>query len=311
MSVAIIGGGVAGLTACLYLARAGISPYHYVGDENQGGLLTKTSIVENYPGFPDGILGYDLIENMEKQCAEYPVKRYESKVLHVDHVGDVFTVHDSHGNAHTHKAIIIATGSTPRRLGLAGEDDLWAHGISSCAVCDGALYKRKKIVVVGGGDTACEEALFLTKFSDVTLIHRRGALRASKIMAQRVLNHPKITILWNHVVVELIDSVTSYDGSKRVLIAVVIEDVNSHERKEMLVDGLFYGLGLVPNSFEFTNLVPMDSDGFIIKLPDSSKTCTPGVFVAGDVADRRYKQAITAAGSGCMAALDALEYLSE
>lgn len=309
MDVAVIGGGVAGLTACLYLARAGVHPHHYVGEEDQGGLLTKTSIVENFPGFPNGIPGYALIENMEEQCGHYPMTTYQTKVIDVRRLEEGFAVHDSDGNETRYTTIIIATGSTPRRLGLEGEDMLWANGISSCAVCDGSLYRDKRIVVVGGGDTACEEALFLTRFSNVTLIHRRDKLRASAIMSKRVLNHPKITVVWNAVIVELIEGVLCNDDvCKPILTGIVVENVITTERKEMLVDGLFYGLGLVPNSKNFTNIVSIDCDGFIIKSPDSSRA-SPGVFVAGDVADRKYKQAITAAGSGCMAALDAIEYL--
>jgi len=299
-NVIIIGGGPAGLTAALYCARAELNPLVFVGFEDRGGLLVKTSIVENFPGFPDGILGFDLIANMEEQLNHYKLTIDESLIVECKLRKNHFVVTNHLGIEYHAHTVILALGSTPNKLGLPDENRLWSHGITSCAVCDGALYKKKTIVVVGGGDTACEEALFLTKFSDVTLIHRRGEFRASKIMQKRILTHPNIKIMYDTVVIKLI-------GDDK-LEKIVCQNVKTNDIFELQVDGLFYGLGLTPNSQCIKGFVDVDEEGYIVKH-DDTKTSVPGVFVAGDIADKRYRQAITAAGSGCAAALDCVKWL--
>lgn len=295
-SVAVIGAGCAGLTAALYLARAELAPIVFAGSlTNKGGLLVKTSIVENYPGFPDGILGYDLINNMERQAVKQGAIIRDTTVISLKRVDGTFHLSDDSGYHLVAKAVIIATGSTPVKLGLPNEEKFWSKGISSCAVCDGALYRKKKIIVVGGGDTAMEEALFLTKFSDVTLIHRRDTFRASKIMLSRVIANDRITIIKNSIIEELL----GHETLERVKIRNLITD----EVTELPVNGLFYGLGLKPNVDLCKDLISLDADGYALK-PE-----IPGLFVAGDVSDKIYKQAIVACGEGCKAALDANNYL--
>ncbi len=302
--VAIIGAGCAGLSAAIYLARANYEPLVFAGDlENKGGLLTKTFMVENYPGYPDGILGFDLIQNMEKQAVKFGAKIIEENVIRIEKSYHGFIISTDTQNYNVF-SIIIASGSTPNKLGIPGEKELWGNGISSCAVCDGALYKDKKIVVVGGGDTACEHALFLTKFSNVTLIHRREELRASKIMQDRVLSDSKINIIYNTEIKSFVTENNKLVGLKLL----------SDKESEIPVDGLFYGLGLKPNNSLFNNpeatiRIEIDNDGYIVKKEHSS-TFIPGIFVAGDICDKRYRQAVVAAGDGCMAALDCIEYLS-
>jgi thioredoxin reductase (NADPH) len=307
-TVCILGAGVAGLTAALYCARANLNPIIFTGDfEYQGGLLMKTSIVENYPGFSNGISGFELMQNMKQQVLNYPCTFIDDIVLNINKQdNNIFIVVDSNSNVYYVCAVIIATGSSPNKLKLQDEELYWSLGISSCAVCDGALYKRKKIMVVGGGDSAMEEALFLTKFSQVTLVHRRDEFRASKVLQQRVLNNPNITIKWNTEIVKLV-------GNGTKLIAVILRDNQTTEETQMCVDGLFYGLGLTPNSntFKCKGLL-FDNDGYILRnVQDEYETSThvPGVFVAGDVADKIYRQAIVAAGDGCKAALDVEKYL--
>lgn len=298
MNVIIVGGGIAGLTACLYAARAELRPHIFVGKYDQGGLLTKTFIVENFPGFPDGILVYDLIVNIEEQCKKYECTFHEESVVSIAREDDGYVIVDTAGNVWKSRSVILAMGSNPRTLELKNEKALWSRGISSCAVCDGALYKGKKIVVVGGGDTACEEALFLTKYSDVILIHRRDELRASSIMKTRVLTHPKIKVLWNTIITELI-------GDDH-LIGIRIR--SGDQETVIDVDGLFYGLGLVPNTGIVKGLVQLTSSGHIVARDthclDENDDVIPGLFVAGDVADTKYQQAITAAASGCMAVMN-------
>ena len=309
--VIIIGAGCAGLGAAIYCARAEMDPIIFAGNyEEKGGLLVKTSVVENYPGFHDGILGYDLVNNMEEQAKKYGATVIDSDVVNVDLSSKPFKIIDTDGNEYFSLSVIIATGSTPNKLGLYGENDLWGKGISSCAVCDGALYKNKKIVVVGGGDSAMEEALFLTKFSDVTLIHRRDKFRASSLMVKRVLEHPKITILYNSVIAALCPKTGNHSIEK-----VRIQNVISGEITDLYVDGLFYGLGLKPNSHLFKDQIETDEEGYIKKRSDHSShfetlTSIDGVFVAGDVSDKIYRQAVVACGDGCKAALDANNYVN-
>jgi thioredoxin reductase (NADPH) len=294
----IIGGGCAGLTCAMYLARAGLKPKIFVGSmEDRGGLLTKTSVVENYPGFPDGIEGFDLISNMEKQCEKFGTTFIEQEVYSLQREDNYYVIN----NTYKTKTVVLATGSTPNRLNLPKEDFYWAKGLSSCAVCDGALYRNKKIIVVGGGDSAMEEALFLTKFSHVTLIHRRDTFRASSIMQKRVLENPKITILYNTTVVELL-------GENKLEKIKILTD---NQESLLEVDGLFYALGLKPNSQLVEGLLPLEN-GYV-QLPKTLPYETmglPGLFVAGDVHDSIYRQAVVAAADGCKAALDVEKYLS-
>lgn len=327
--VAIIGAGCAGLTAALYLSRADIIPFIFTGTlQDKGGLLTKTSIVENYPGFPEGILGFDLMEKMEEQVKKYNGNVIDRMVTGIQIVepteaeradGETrscFRVFDDRGEIYLFRSVIIATGSKPQKLGLPREETLWGRGISSCAICDGALYRNRPIIVIGGGDSAMEEALFLTKFSRVTLIHRRDTFRASPIMIKRVLENPLITIRYNTVVVSL------EGDDNNCMSAIVVKNLLTNQQETLPVDGLFYGLGLKPTTELFKDLVERDPDGYIKVLGEghnqdegqnthySTMTNTEGIFVAGDATDRIYRQAVVAAGDGCKAALDVQAYLS-
>lgn len=305
-NVAIIGSGCAGLTAAIYCARAMLNPIVFAGYlEDKGGLLTKTSVVENYPGFPDGIDGYELVNNMEKQAVKYGTHIIDEEVVSIQYNNSLFEIKCDSGIYYS-ITLIICTGSTPNRLNLLDEDKFWSKGISSCAVCDGALYRNKSIVVVGGGDSAMEEALFLTKFSNVTLIHRRNDFRASKVLVSRVIANPKIKIIYD-TIIEKINGVNNLES-------INIKNIKTDEQTTINVDGLFYGLGLIPNSHIVKHLVNCDSDGYIIRYRDAQnnyKTLTSheGIFVAGDVSDKKYKQAIVACGDGCKAAMDVEKYL--
>lgn len=304
-NVIIIGGGCAGLSAGVYCGRAELKPLLFAGNlEDKGGLLTKTSIVENWIGNQDGIMGFDLIQNMEDHAVKYGTEIINKDVISIDTSKQPFKIIDSDKKEYYTYSIIVATGSTPNKLKLPNEDTYWAKGISSCAVCDGALYKNKKIIVVGGGDTAMEQSNFLTKFSNVTLIHRRDTFRASKIMQDKVLNNPKIKIIYDTVVTEL-------KGDDK-LTSIKCQNLKNNEEFDLEVDGLFYGLGLTPNSKLFKGILNMDPEGYILKNKESemeTSTSVKGIFVAGDVSDKIYKQAIVAAGDGCKAALDVNNYL--
>ena len=326
--VVIIGAGCAGLSAAIYCARAGLKPLLFAGNLNdKGGLLVKTSIVENYPGHPDGILGFDLIQGMEKQAINEGTEILDIDIAKVDFSKSSdshFKIWDEFGILYLTHSVIIATGSKPNKLQLNNEDNLWGRGISSCAVCDGALYRNKRIIVVGGGDSAMEEAQFLTKFSNVLLIHRKDSFRASKAMQDKVLNNPRIKVLYNSEVVELHGSLIQgslekTDKLTKITVRTTTPSTPSTPSTtcitdtEIEVDGLFYGLGLKPNSWIFANQLTLDPMGYIIKCPSDeleSRTSVPGVFVAGDVSDRIYRQAIVAAGDGCKAALDVNKYLT-
>lgn len=308
-NVAIIGGGCAGLTAAIYCARARLDPIVFTDTyENKGGLLVKTSVVENYPGFPEGINGFDLISNMEQQAVTYGANIVNNRIVQVDFSKRPFMLKDSQINNYYVNSIIICTGSKPNLLGLDHEDRFWSNGISSCAVCDGALYRNKKIMVVGGGDSAMEEALFLTKFSDVVLVHRRNEFRASKVMQERVINNPKITIMYNTIIDQL-------NGNK-LLKSVDLKNIETDEITNLPIDGLFYGLGLTPNTKLFVDQIELDRDGYIVRYRHphglyKTMTSVEGVFVAGDATDKKYKQAVVACGDGCKAALDVEKYLEE
>ena len=299
--VVILGSGPAGHTAALYTSRADLKPVMFEGfvvGGIPGGQLMTTTEVENFPGFPNSIEGPDLMAAMREQSVKFGTRVFTEDVVTVDLKKRPFTV-ASADRTMTTNTIIIATGATAKRLGLPGEQRLWNAGMSACAVCDGALpiFRNKELVVVGGGDSAAEEASFLTKFaSKVHLVHRRDELRASKIMQQRVLNHPKIKMIWNTIL-------TAVLGDNAVS-GVRLQDVNTKQERTLPVSGVFYAIGFTPNTDLFKGQLDLDPMGYIITKPDSTQTSVPGVFACGDVQDKKYRQAITAAGSGCMAAID-------
>ena len=301
--VIIIGSGPAGYTAAIYAARAQLNPLVIASSVEPGGELMKTTEVENFPGFPEGLMGPDLMANFQAQAERFGAEILFDDVVEVDLKGDVKIVKTGMGETYEAKTVIISTGAAYRELGLQNEKALSGHGVSWCATCDGFFFREKTIAVVGGGDSAMEEANFLTKFaSKVYVIHRRETLKASKIMQQRAFDNPKIEFIWNAGVVEL-----KGDGK---LEAVVLEDTRNGERTEMALDGLFIAIGNDPRVSLVENQVELTEDRFIKVEGRSSKTSLPGVFAAGDVIDPTYRQAITAAGSGCVAALDAEHYLA-
>ncbi len=301
--VIIIGSGPAGYTAAIYAARAQLNPLVIASSVEPGGELMKTTEVENYPGFPEGLMGPDLMANFQAQAERFGAEILFDDVVEVDLKGDVKIVKTGMGETYEAKTVIISTGAAYRELGLPNEKALSGHGVSWCATCDGFFFREKTIAVVGGGDSAMEEANFLTKFaSKVYIIHRRETLKASKIMQQRSFDNPKIEFIWNSAVAEL-----KGDGK---LEAVVLEDTRNGERTEMALDGLFIAIGNDPRVSLVENQVELTEDRFIKVDGRSSRTTLPGVFAAGDVIDPTYRQAITAAGSGCVAALDAEHYLA-
>ncbi len=301
--VIIIGSGPAGYTAAIYAARAQLNPLVIASSVEPGGELMKTTEVENYPGFPEGLMGPDLMANFQAQAERFGAEILFDDVIEVDLKGDVKIVKTGMGQTYEAKTVIISTGAAYRELGLPNEKALSGHGVSWCATCDGFFFREKTIAVVGGGDSAMEEANFLTKFaSKVYVIHRRDTLKASKIMQQRSFDNPKIEFIWNSGVAEL-----KGDGK---LEAVVLEDTRNGERTELALDGLFIAIGNDPRVSLVENQVELTEDRFIRVDGRSSKTTLPGVFAAGDVIDPTYRQAITAAGSGCVAALDAEHYLA-
>jgi thioredoxin reductase (NADPH) len=312
--VVIIGSGPAGYTAAIYSARAGYEPTVIAGSVTAGGNLVNTTDVENYPGFPEGVLGPELMERMASQATRFGAKLVFDDVVEVALEGPVKEVKTLGGQRFEAAAVIVATGSSYKELGLESEKRLGGRGVSYCATCDGFFFKGKEIVVVGGGDSAMEEAVFLTKFAaKVTVVHRRGELRASRIMAERALAHPQIEFAW-HSVVEEIHGEGAVSG-------VTLRDLRSDESRRLDAHGVFVAIGHTPNSDLFKDQLDMDSDGYIIvdgpPAPDEpgnaqhQATSIPGVFAAGDVVDRTYRQAITAAGSGAQAALDAQDDLEE
>ena len=300
-NVIIIGSGPAGLTAALYSARANLSPLVIEGLE-AGGQLMMTTLVENFPGHRDGIMGPDLMGEMRAQTEKFGAEIIQSYVTEIDLSERPFTVKTSDTTYRTH-SLIIATGASARLLGLPSERALMGKGVSTCATCDGYFFRGLEIAVVGGGDSAMEEANFLTKFaSKVTLIHRRDSFRASKIMQDKVKANPKIEVRTNAIVEEIVD------GGKGEVTGIVLRDVNTGEKSEIALAGVFVAIGHTPNTSLFKGSLELDADGYIV-THDGTHTNIPGVFACGDVQDRTYRQAITAAGSGCMAALDAEHYL--
>jgi thioredoxin reductase (NADPH) len=301
--VIIIGSGPAGYTAAIYAARAQLNPLVIASSVEPGGELMKTTEVENYPGFPEGLMGPDLMANFQAQAERFGAEILFDDVVEVDLKGDVKIVKTGMGETYEAKTVIISTGAAYRELGLPNEKALSGHGVSWCATCDGFFFREKTIAVVGGGDSAMEEANFLTKFaSKVYVIHRRETLKASKIMQQRSFDNPKIEFIWNSAVAEL-----KGDGK---LEGVVLEDTRNGERRELALEGLFIAIGNDPRVSLVENQVELTEDRFIKVDGRSSRTTLPGVFAAGDVIDPTYRQAITAAGSGCVAALDAEHYLA-
>lgn len=302
--VVIMGSGPAGLTAALYTARANLEPVMFEGME-AGGQLTLTTDVENYPGFPNGILGPELIESMRKQAQRFGATSIMREINSVDLSSKPFKVIFGDTEIETN-TLIIASGASAKMLGLESEKTLLGHGVSTCATCDGFFFKDNELVVVGGGDSAVEEATFLTKFaSKVNIVHRRDQLRASKIMQDRAFNNDKIEFIWNSVVEEILGSTD--EGVN----GVILKDVMTGELKNKECQGVFVAIGHNPNTSLFNGLLDMDELGYIQTKNGATETNIPGVFAAGDVQDVRYRQAITAAGSGCMAAMDAEKHLEE
>ncbi|MEL0316362.1 MAG: thioredoxin-disulfide reductase [Aquiluna sp.] len=298
-----IGSGPAGYTAAIYAARAQLNPLLIASSVEPGGELMKTTEVENFPGFPEGLMGPDLMANFQAQAERFGTEILFDDVVEADLKGEVKKVKTGGGETFEAKAVIISTGAAYRELGLENEKRLSGHGVSWCATCDGFFFRDKTIAVVGGGDSAMEEANFLTKFaSKVYVIHRRDSLKASKIMQQRSFDNPKIEFIWNSAVAEL-------KGGEK-LEGVVLEDTQTGEKKDLELEGLFIAIGNDPRVDLVENQVELTAERFIKVEGRSSKTSLPGVFAAGDVIDPTYRQAITAAGSGCVAALDAEHYLS-
>jgi len=298
----IIGSGPAGLTAAIYAARANLQPVLIEGKE-PGGQLTLTTLVENYPGFSEGVMGPQLMDEMRKQAQRFGTEIVTSYVHTVKLNEHPFRVYYGEQEVQA-KTIIVSTGSSAKLIGIETELQLMGHGVSTCATCDGFFYRGKEIAVVGGGDSAMEEATFLTKFATkVSVIHRRDTLRASKIMQDRALQNPKIKFIWNTVV----DEVVGQKGAG--VTGLKLRDVKTHQTSELKVDGLFVAIGHNPNTDVFKGQLDLDTHGYIKTQPDSMRTSVPGVFACGDVQDPVFRQAITAAGSGCMAAIEAERWL--
>lgn len=317
--VVIIGSGPAAHTAAVYLARAELKPVLYEGflanGIAAGGQLTTTTDVENYPGFPQGIMGPKLMEEMRAQSVRFGTEIKTETVSRLDISSRPFKYWTEYNDGpsnepHTADALIIATGASARRLSLPGEEKYWQNGISACAVCDGAvpIYRNKPLYVIGGGDSAAEEAMFLTKYaSHVTVLVRKDALRASKTMAKRLLSHPKVTVRFNHVAVEVLGE----EKKNGLMTHLRIKDVVANSEETVDANGLFYAIGHDPATSLVKGLIDTDSDGYILTKPGTSYTSVDGVFAAGDVQDKKYRQAITSAGSGCIAALEAEKFLAE
>ena len=302
-NVIIIGSGPAGYTAAVYTARAQLAPLLFEGSVTAGGALMNTTEVENFPGFSDGIMGPQLMEQMRAQAVRFGAEILTDDVVSLDLSGEIKSVTDGSGNSYQARSVILAMGSGYRELGLPNEKRLSGHGVSWCATCDGFFFRGQDIAVVGGGDSAAEEATFLTRFADrVYLIHRREELRASKIMAERVLSNEKIVPVWNSEVVDVL-------GDAKVS-GITLRNTVSGETSDLAVTGLFIAIGHDPRNELVTGLIDLDAEGYVVVDSPSTRTSIPGVFACGDLVDHTYRQAITAAGTGCAAALDAERFLS-
>jgi thioredoxin reductase (NADPH) len=302
--VIVVGSGPSGYTAAIYAARANLKPLVFEGSITAGGALMNTTEVENFPGFPDGIMGPELMEHLRSQAERFGAELVSEDIVSMDLTGELKTVTDGYGNTFTARAVILAMGSSYRKLHLPDEDRLSGHGVSWCATCDGFFFREKDIAVVGGGDSAVEEATFLTRFArSVTLVHRRDELRASKIMVARAEKDPKIRFAWN-------SAVESLQGDKS-LDSVTLRDTVTGEQRQLGVNGLFIAIGHDPRSELVHGQVHLDGEGYVLTDGKSTRTNLPGVFACGDLVDHTYRQAITAAGTGCSAALDAERYLAD
>jgi thioredoxin reductase (NADPH) len=301
--VIIIGSGPAGYTAAVYAARANLAPVIFEGSVTAGGALMNTTDVENFPGFPGGVMGPELMMNMREQAERFGAELIRDDVVEVDLTGPVKIVTDGNGDVHRAHTVILAMGSAYRELGLPDEQRLSGHGVSWCATCDGAFFREQDIVVIGGGDSAMEEATFLSRFGrTVTVVHRRDELRASKIMAERAMNDPKISFVWNSEVVGL-------HGDPK-LSSITLRDTVTGELRDLEASGLFIAIGHDPRNELIVGQVDLDPEGYVRTQGQGTATNLPGVFACGDLVDHTYRQAITAAGSGCMASLDAERYLA-
>jgi thioredoxin reductase (NADPH) len=301
--IVIVGSGPAGYTAAIYAARAQLNPVIYEGSVTAGGALMNTTEVENFPGFIDGIMGPDLMDNMRKQAKRFGAELITDDVVEMDLDGEIKTIKDGSGNIVKAKAVILAMGSAYREIGLENEKRLSGRGVSWCATCDGFFFREQVIAVVGGGDSAVEEATFLTKFaSKVVLIHRRDSLRASKIMQERAFNNPKLEIMWDTEVIDVLGA-DKVEGLK-------LRNTKTGEESTGDFTGLFVAIGHIPRSELVTSQVALDDEGYVKVEGRSTRTNLSGVFACGDLVDHTYRQAITAAGSGCQAALDAEKFLS-
>ena len=299
----IVGSGPAGYTAAIYASRAQLNPLMYEGSVTAGGALMNTTEVENFPGFVDGVMGPELMESMRKQAQRFGSELVTDDIVKMDLVGDIKTLVDGSGNTIKAKSVILAMGSAYREIGLVNEKRLSGHGVSWCATCDGFFFRDQEIAVVGGGDSAVEEATFLTKFaSKVVLIHRRDSLRASKIMADRAAANPKIEFLWNTEVIDVL-------GDSKVT-GLKLRNTLDGSESERALTGLFVAIGHIPRSELITSQITVNGEGYVEVDGRSTRTNIPGVFACGDLVDYTYRQAITAAGSGCQAALDAEKFLS-
>jgi len=299
----IVGSGPAGYTAAIYAARAELKPVLYEGSVTAGGALMNTTEVENFPGFPEGVMGPDLMDSLRKQAEKFGTKLVTDDIVEMNLDGEIKTLVDGSGNTLKAKSVILAMGSAYKEIGLANEKRLSGHGVSWCATCDGFFFREKELAVVGGGDSAMEEANFLTRFaSKVVVIHRRAELRASKIMIERAMANPKIEFIWNTEVIDVL-------GDEKVS-GLALKNLVTGETSEKNFDGLFVAIGHIPRSELVVGQVALDGEGYVEVVGRSTNTNLKGVFACGDLVDHTYRQAITAAGSGCQAALDAERFLA-